>query len=212
MIRINKFLARAGVASRRGADLLIKNGRGTINGKTAVLGDKINGEEEVGVDGETIDDVEEKEYWAVYKPRGVVSTSSDEWGRSKITDLTKSIKRLYPVGRLDLDSEGLMILTNDGELSLKLTHPKFHLEKEYEVETDRKIDQAKINPGINNIKKVSGNKMWIIMYEGKKRQIRNMCWQAGLRVRKLLRIRIGKLELGNLKPGEIRKINISEIF
>ena len=212
MIRINKLLAAAGVASRRMSDRLIADGRITVNGKIAVLGDKVEGKEEVRVDGEIIGNVEEKECWAVYKPRGVVSTSSDEWGRSKVTDLAKSIKRLYPVGRLDLDSEGLMILTNDGDLALKLTHPKFHLEKEYEVEADRKIEASKIDPGINRIKKVSGNKMWIIMYEGKKRQIRSMCWQAGLRVKKLTRIRIGKLQLQNLVPGEARKISIGEIF
>lgn len=211
MMRINKFLAGAGVASRRGADLLIRDGRVTINGKTAVLGDKVNGNEVIKVDQDRVGGEEKKEYWAVYKPRGVVSTASDEWGRNKVTDLAKSKARLYPVGRLDLDSEGLMILTNDGELALKLTHPKFHLEKEYEVETDRKIELNKINPGINKIKKVSGNKMWMIMYEGKKRQIRNICWQAGLRVKRLIRIRIGKLLLGDMSPGEIREISIREI-
>jgi 23S rRNA pseudouridine2605 synthase len=177
----------------------------------AVLGDKVSGREEIKVDGKKIGKGEGKEYWAVYKPRGVVSTSSDEWGRNKVTDLTKSKARLYPVGRLDLESEGLMILTNDGELALKLTHPRFHLEKEYEVETDRQIEANKINFGINKIKKISGNKMWIIMYEGKKRQIRNICWQAGLRVRKLTRTRIGKLVLGDLGPGDVKKISVKEI-
>jgi len=212
MMRINKFLAAAGVASRRGADLLISDRRVMINGKVAVLGDKVSGAEKIEVNGVPVSKPEVKEYWAVYKPRGVVSTSGDEWGRNKVTDLVKSKARLYPVGRLDLESEGLMILTNDGDLALKLTHPKFHLEKEYEVEADRKIEQDKINPGINKIKKVSGNTMWILMYEGKKRQIRSMCWQAGLRVKRLLRIRIGKLVLGDLSPGETKKISISEII
>lgn len=211
-MRLNKFLALAGVASRRGSDYLISEERVTINGKIAKLGDKVSGREKIEVEGKLVSKLEKKEYLAVYKPRGVVSTSSDDWGRSKVTDLSKSSNRLYPVGRLDLESEGLMILTNDGDLALKLSHPRYHLEKEYEVLVDRKIEAKKINTGINKVKKIDGNKMWIVMYEGKKRQIRNMCWQAGVRVLSLKRIRIGKLKIGDLKPGESRIIKINEII
>jgi 23S rRNA pseudouridine2605 synthase len=206
MIRLNKYLASVGVASRRGVDRLVENGKVTINGKLAVLGEKVTGNEEIKVDGVLVGGVEKKEYWAVYKPQGIVSTASDEMGRKNVTELIQSKARLYPVGRLDKDSEGLMLLTNDGELALRLTHPKYHLEIEYEVETDRRIDPKNLRPGINKIVKIIGNKMTIIMYEGKKRQIRNMCWEAGVRVKKLVRVRIGKLKLGNLRPGEVIKI------
>ena len=174
MKRLNKFLAESGMASRRGADKLILENKVLVNGKVAKLGDKVSERDRVVVNGQEINKAEEKEYFSVYKPVGYVSTANDEWGRPKVTDLVNSKNRLYPVGRLDKNSEGLMILTNDGELTLRLTHPRYHLEKEYEVETDRKIDFKKINTGQNKIIWRDGNKMKIIMYEGKKRQIRNM--------------------------------------
>lgn len=210
-MRLNKFLAESGVSSRRGADRLIEGGEVTINGKIAKLGDQVSGKEKILVKGEEIKNIEEKEYIMLYKPVGVVSTASDEWGRRKVTDLVKSEKRLFPVGRLDKDSEGLILLTNDGELALRLTHPKFHLEKEYEVECDRNILRNKIKTGINRIVFTRDNKMKIVMFEGKKRQIREMCWQAGLRVKKLKRVRIGNLLLGQLNPGESRQLTPQEI-
>lgn len=211
MKRLNKFLAESGIASRRGADKLILENKVLVNGKVAKLGNKVSERDRVVVNGQEINRVEEKEYFAVYKPVGYVSTANDEWGRAKVTDLIKSKNRLYPVGRLDKNSEGLMILTNDGELTLRLTHPRYHLEKEYEVETDRKIDVKKINTGQNKIIWRDGNKMKIIMYEGKKRQIRNMCWEAGLRVKKLKRVRMGRLVLGKMETGEVRRLGQKEI-
>lgn len=211
-MRLNKFLAKAGVASRRGADKIIENGRVSVEGKIARLGDKVSGKEKILVDGEKIKLKEEKEYIALYKPVGIVSTAHDERGRQKVLDLIKSEKRLYPVGRLDLLSEGLMLLTNDGDLALKLTHPKYHLEKEYEVTLDREIKNKKIKTGINKIIKRENNKINIIMYEGKKRQIREMCWEAGLRVKKLKRIRIGNLKIGDLTPGESRYLTPQEVL
>jgi len=210
-MRLNKFLAEAGVASRRGADKIIENGRVSVEGKIAKLGDKVSGKEKILIDGEKIKLKEEKEYIALYKPVGIVSTAYDERGRQKVLDLVKSEKRLYPVGRLDLLSEGLMLLTNDGDLSLKLTHPKYHLEKEYEVTLDRELNNKKIKTGINKINKREKNKINIIMYEGKKRQIREMCWEAGLRVKTLKRIRIGNLKIGDLTPGESRHLTPQEI-
>lgn len=210
-MRLNKFLANSGVASRRGADRLIENGLVSINGKIAKLGDKVTGQEKILVNNEAIKKAEDKEYIMLYKPVGIVSTASDEVGRQKVTDLVKSKNRLYPVGRLDKDSEGLILLTNDGDLALKLTHPKFHLEKEYEVTTDKNITERRIKTGINKIIRVNRNKMSIVMYEGKKRQIRNMCWEAGLRVKVLKRVRVGNLLLGNLKAGEYRKLSPQEI-
>jgi len=211
MKRLNKFLAESGIASRRGADKLILENKVLVNGKVAKLGDKVSERDRVVVNGQEIKRTEEKEYFVVYKPVGYVSTANDEWGRAKVTDLVKSKNRLYPVGRLDKNSEGLMILTNDGELALHLTHPRYHLEKEYEVETDRKIDVKKIKTGQNKIIWRDGNQMKIVMYEGKKRQIRNMCWEAGLRVKKLKRVRIGKLLLGKMKAGEVRRLGQKEI-
>jgi len=148
----------------------------------------------------------------LYKPLGIVSTASDDRGRQKVVDFVKSNNRLYPVGRLDLNSEGLILLTNDGDLALKLTHPKFHLEKEYEVTLDREIKNKNIKTGINKIIKREKNKINIIMFEGKKRQIREMCWEAGLRVKTLKRIRIGNLKIGDLTPGESRYLTPQEVL
>lgn len=211
IMRLNKYLASTGVASRRGADKLIESGLVTINGKIAKLGDKVNGQEKILVKDQSVKSAESKEYIMLNKPVGIVSTASDEMGRQKVVDLVKSKNRLYPVGRLDIDSEGLILLTNDGDLALKLTHPKFHLEKEYEVETDKNIEVRRIKTGINKIIRFNKNRMTIVMYEGKKRQIRMMCWEAGLRVKKLKRVRIGSLNLGNLSPGEYRNLTPREV-
>ncbi|HWS49240.1 MAG TPA: pseudouridine synthase [Candidatus Methanoperedens sp.] len=211
LIRLNKFLSQSGRASRRGADKLIEEGLVTINGRIAKLGDKVTGKEKIFVKNEAVGSVEKKEYIMLYKPVGIVSTADDEMGRQKVIDLVKSKSRLYPVGRLDIDSEGLIILTNDGDLALRLTHPKFHLEKEYEVTTDKNIVDRRIDTGINKITKVHKNKMTIVMYEGKKRQIRKMCWEAGLRVRVLKRVRVGSVNLGNLQPGEYRDLTPREV-
>mgnify|MGYP003767605037 CR=1 FL=1 len=211
-MRLNKFLAQAGISSRRGADKLIEKGRVRIGDKIAKLGDKVNGKEKILLDNQEIKLKEDKEYIAIYKPVGVVSTAHDERGRQKIIDLVSSRKRLYPVGRLDLRSEGLMILTNDGDLALRLTHPRYHLEKEYEVTLDREIRNKRIKTGINKIVKQKKNKINILMFEGKKRQIREMCREAGFRVTKLKRIRIGSLKIGDLTPGESRHLTPQEIL
>lgn len=210
-MRLNKFLAQAGVASRRAVDRLISEGKVSVDGKVATLGQQVKGQEKMIVEEKEIKSIEEKEYFMLHKEVGVVSTASDEMGRKKVTDVVKSNKRLYPVGRLDQDSEGLILLTNDGDLALRLTHPKFHLEKEYEVTLDRKIGNKKIDTGINKITKINKNMMTIVMYEGKKRQIRLMCWEAGLRVKKLKRVRIGNLRLGDLGPGEYRSLTPREV-
>lgn len=210
-MRLNKFLAQSGAASRRGADKIIAEGRVKINGIVAKLGDQVGARDKVFIDKKPIGRSEEKQYFAVYKPVGYISTVSDEFGRKNVLQLVKSKNRLYPVGRLDIDSEGLMILTNDGDLTLKLTHPRFHLEKEYEVTCDREINVKKINTGANKIIWYRKNEMRIVMYEGKKRQIRKMCWLAGLRVIKLKRIRIGKLFLGNLNPGEYKELTPRDV-
>jgi len=210
-MRLNKFLAQSGAASRRGADKIIAEGRVKINGIVAKLGDQVGARDKVFIDEKPIGRSEEKQYFAVYKPVGYISTVSDEFGRKNVLQLVKSKNRLYPVGRLDIDSEGLMILTNDGDLTLKLTHPRFHLEKEYEVTCDREINVKKINTGANKIIWYRKNEMRIVMYEGKKRQIRKMCWLAGLRVIKLKRIRIGKLFLGNLNPGEYKELTPRDV-
>jgi len=210
-MRLNKFLAEAGISSRRGADKLIEEGMIKINGVFAKLGDKVTGKETILFDDTEIKSRENKEYIMLYKPAGIVSTASDDRGRQKVVDFVKSNNRLYPVGRLDLNSEGLILLTNDGDLALKLTHPKFHLEKEYEVTLDREIKNKNIKTGINKIIKREKNKINIIMFEGKKRQIREMCWEAGLRVKTLKRIRIGNLKIGDLTPGESRYLTPQEV-
>lgn len=210
-MRLNKFLAQSGATSRRGADKLIEQGLVTINGKVAKLGEKVSGKEKILIKDLAIKSTEDKEYIMLYKPVGVVSTASDERGRQKVVDLVKTENRLYPVGRLDINSEGLIILTNDGDLALKLTHPKFHLEKEYEVTTDKDVAGRRIQVGFNKIIRSTKNRMTIVMYEGKKRQIRNMCWEAGLRVKILKRVRVGSLNLGALQPGEYRDLTPGEV-
>lgn len=150
-VRLNKFLANAGVTSRRGADALIGKGEVKVNGTIITeLGIKIDPEvDKVVVNGKTLESASTHVYYALYKPKGVVSTADDEKGREKVTDLVPSIPRVYPVGRLDADSEGLIILTNDGDLTQKLTHPSFEHEKEYSVEVKSPKSKGKISPELS---------------------------------------------------------------
>jgi len=237
-MRINKFLSEAGVCSRRKADELIVAGKVSINGKIInELGNQIDPNiDQITVDGQLCQINSKTVYYAIYKPKGIISTASDEKGRTNITDLVPKTPRVYPVGRLDAYSEGLMILTNDGELTQKLTHPSFQHEKEYEIVVrdhkseimNQKIKKAfeqgmiidgvlmkafKVdvttftpNPQLMTIK--------LILHTGYNRQIRKMCDKIGLKVINLKRIRIGKLNISdlNLKPGEYKEIKKTDII
>jgi len=234
-IRLNKFLAESGVSSRRRADELILMGRVRVGKKTVKeMGIKIDPEkEDIFIDGKKINIKKENIYYILNKPTGYITTAFDPFGRKKVTDLVPIKKRLYPVGRLDWDTSGLLVLTNDGDLTQRLTHPKYKKEKEYfvialitnrypksNVKYLKKAFEGgvKLKEGIakadkvdlldQNGKKISFN---ITLHQGWNRQIRRMCEKVGLEVIALKRIRIGKLKLGDLKEGKYKKIEEKEI-
>lgn len=235
-MRINKFLSEAGICSRRKADELILAGKVTRNGQIIKeLGIQVDPKiDKITVDGQICQLHTKTVYYALYKPKGVVSTSSDEKGRESVIDLVPPIPKVYPIGRLDMYSEGLMILTNDGELTQKLTHPSFEHDKEYEVIVNpeqwvRSQDiKEKFEKGLlieNVLMKAFDVKIStsthdsrcitikLVLRTGYNRQIRKMCDKIGLKVLALKRIRIGKLKLVDLhlKPGEYKEIRKTDI-
>lgn len=222
MERLQKVIARSGIASRRKAEELITQGKVKVNGAIITeLGTKVSSKDVVQVNGKTIEH-EEFVYYVLYKPEGYVSTTNDEHDRKKVTDLVPTEKRVYPVGRLDFDTSGVLILTNDGTFTNKLTSPKHDVEKEYEVKMQgflRKEESAKLCRGIKIdhyvtkkalIKNVSYNKKnetttaTIIITEGKYHQVKRMFETVGHPVLKLKRVRFGIVTLDNLKKGEYR--------
>ena len=229
--RLQKILAQAGVGSRRDCEELIKAGRVRVDGQPAVIGQKAEAATaRITVDGRAIKAPEQKVYVALNKPRYVLTTVEPEVGDSRQTvrDLVPLAERLYPVGRLDFESEGLVLMTNDGELAQKLTHPSHGHEKEYRVLLARHPDDEqlatwrrgvvledgyKTQPAIVYPADESGKGMWVrvVMKEGRKRQIREIGAQLGLPVVRILRVRIGTLRLGTLKPGEWRPLTAEEI-
>jgi len=221
LIRINKFLAKSGVASRRKAEQFVLDGKVEVNGKIVrELGTKIDPEkDEVKMKGESIKMKDQSLLIMLNKPAGYVCTNRKFKNEKSVLDLIKTKERLYSVGRLDKNSEGLLLLTNDGDLALKLTHPRYEKEKEYEVTVDKDISIAQLKQlqlGVEietgktlpaKVKKINSKKFAIILKEGKKRQIRRMCEKVGLLVEKLLRTRINKLKLGNLASGKYIELN-----
>lgn len=229
-IRLQKILADAGVASRRAAEALIAAGRVSVNGCiVATLGTKANPErDDIRVDGRPLARAAPPVYLALNKPAGYVSTASDERGRPTVLDLVRDVPaRLYPVGRLDRDSEGLLLLTNDGDLALRLTHPRYGVEKEYAVLLDREprpealgllatgidLDGRRTAPArVRRLERAPAG-VWIAiaLHEGRKRQIRRMCAALGLHVLRLIRVRIGPVRLGTLPPGAYRPLTSKEV-
>lgn len=228
--RVQKILARAGLGSRRACEQLIAAGRVAVNGQRVKLGDKADPQrDEIRVDGQRIASGEDKVYVAVYKPRGVLSTTAEDETRTTVVDLVPIHTRIYPVGRLDIESEGLMLLTNDGELTNRLTHPRYGHEKEYRVLVARQPDQEQLatwrrgliledgyrtKPAEVHIEKTHGKGAYlrVVMREGRKRQIRETAAQLGLPIVRLVRTRIGSLRLGNLKKGQWRHLSEQEIL
>ncbi|MFB4211300.1 pseudouridine synthase [Shouchella sp. JSM 1781072] len=230
MERLQKVIAQAGVASRRKAEEYITAGRVKVNGKRVTeLGVKVNpNKDQVEVDGVPLDK-EEPVYYLLYKPTGFISTSNDEKGRKKVTDLIDVPQRIYPVGRLDYDTSGLLLLTNDGDFANLLMHPKFKIEKEYvvkikgipdrkelkQLETGVKLDDGVTAPAkvklLSSDRKKNTSIIRIIIHEGKNRQVRRMMEAFGYEVEKLKRERFSFLTLGNLNPGEYRAIKAIEI-
>lgn len=228
-MRINKYLASLGVASRRKVDALIGAGKVRVNGRAAKLGEKVDpARDRVTVDGKEVGPKVDRVYFAVNKPKGVISTAADTHGRRTVVSLVRTKERLFPIGRLDAESEGLMILTNDGELMQRLTHPKYHVPKVYEVVvlgsiTDEKIGRVRSGMRLRNgevtapakvkVESQSEHKTILIveLSEGKNRQIRRMCEALHLHLLNLKRIAIGTVLLGDLASGQLREITKDEI-
>ena len=222
-VRINKYLSEAGVCSRRGADRLIEEGRVSVNGTLAFLGSVVKNSDEVRVDGNLVNPVIKKVLIAFNKPRGIVCTTADP--KSKDVNIIEYInypERIFPVGRLDKESEGLILLSNDGDLSNKIMKARNFHEKEYEVEVDKPFDDEflkKMSEGVPildtitrkcTLKRMGKTSFNIILTQGLNRQIRRMCEYFGYKVLKLKRIRIMNIKLGNLKSGTYRNITDKE--
>ena len=222
-VRINKYLSEAGVCSRRGADRLIEEGRVSVNGTLAFLGSVVKNSDEVRVDGNLVKSVIKKVLIAFNKPRGIVCTTADPKSKDvNIIEYINYFERIFPVGRLDKDSEGLILLSNDGDLSNKIMKARNFHEKEYEVEVDRPFDDEflkKMSEGVPildtitrkcTLKRTGKTSFNIILTQGLNRQIRRMCEYFGYKVLKLKRIRIMNIKLGNLKSGTYRNITDKE--
>jgi 23S rRNA pseudouridine2605 synthase len=222
--RLQKALAFAGVASRRQAEQLIAAGRVAVNDRVVTeLGTKVGPRDRIAVDGKPIDRVPHLQYILLNKPVAVLSTARDERGRPTVVDLVKSSERVYPVGRLDVDSEGLLLLTNDGELTFRLLHPRHEIPREYHVwvtpapseqqlatlQAGVEIDGWRTGPA--TIRRRPGGALSFVIHEGHKRQIRLMAQAVGLHVTRLVRIRMGPLGLGAIKPGEWRELRAEEV-
>lgn len=223
-VRLQKALAAAGVASRRHAEELIRAGRVTVNGKLVTqLGTRVGPRDRISVDGKPISREQRFTYIILNKPAGVLSTARDERGRRTVLDLVKTPARVYPVGRLDATSEGLILLTNNGELTFRLLHPRHEVPREYHVwvspaPSETQLEQLRHGVEINGwrsgpaeITRGPGGALRVVIHEGHKRQIRLMCQAVGLSVERLVRVRLGPLTLGQLKPGEWRELRPTEI-
>ena len=229
MERIQKIMSAAGLCSRRQAEVYISEGRVTVNGIVASLGDQADPKKDrIEFDGRLIHNEAKKRYLMLNKPRGYVTTLSDEKGRPTVAELVKDCgDRVYPVGRLDMDSDGLLILTNDGDFAQHLTHPSHELDKEYLVTVGGELsgcegrlaaltaleDGTPIVPAqVRVVEKDVGRRVLsVVIHQGLNRQIRRMCSLVGLKVLRLQRIREGKLQLGDLSQGKWRELAQEEV-
>ncbi|HLA48445.1 MAG: pseudouridine synthase [Nitrospinae bacterium RIFCSPLOWO2_12_39_16] len=229
LIRLQKIISQAGISSRREAERLIIEGRVLVNGNVVrELGAKADPRtDDIRVDGKKIKKEEQKIYILLNKPKGCITTVKDDRGRPTVIDLLRGVKKnVYPVGRLDFNTEGILLLTNDGDFAQHLAHPRHKIPKTYSVKISgvptekelRKLSDGvvvfkrKTAPAQVRFDRTTGNNSWltITLHEGKKRQIRRMCEIIGHPVIKLKRIKYGFLELGNLKPGEYRSLSSQE--
>ena len=226
-IRLQKALADAGVASRRASEDLIIAGRVRVNGVLiGELGTRVQPGDKITVDGKPIGTQESRVYIALHKPPGYVSTAKDDRGRPTVLDLVRVPERVYPIGRLDFDSSGLLLLSNDGELVHRLLHPRHEVDKVYEVRVDRQPTDEQIlqlEAGVlldgemtapAKVEYVSGTRrlgLRFTIHEGRKRQVRRMCAAVGLDVSRLARIRFGPIRLGDMRPGDWRYLRHDEV-
>ncbi len=229
-MRINKFLAEQGVASRRGSDEIIAAGRVTINGKTAQAGDDVKDDDTVLVDGKMLSHKVKYEYYLLNKPKGYLCTVSDDKGRKTVMDLLPAgAGRVFPVGRLDYDTEGMLILTNDGDLAYRLTAPQSEIAKTYLVRVDGSVSDIQLNRLRAGVEIERGvvtkkckvtvtetnkkfTKLRVVLTEGKNREIRKMFEAVGKQVAFLKRLKIGELSLTGLDRGAVRKLSEEEIY
>lgn len=228
-IRLQKYMSECGVASRRKSEELIEAGKVRVNGRVASLGDKIDPKSDVvTVAGNKIRKSSELRYIMLNKPRGFITTMSDELDRKCVAELVSDIEeRVYPVGRLDRDSEGLLLLTNDGEFANKMMHPSKHVPKTYRVTVRPSINEDQLNKLMTGIM-IEGKMtlpadvkvltqepnrvvLEIVICEGRNRQIRKMCEEVGLEVARLKRIAVGPVRLGMLKQGDYRDLTPQEL-
>jgi 23S rRNA pseudouridine2605 synthase len=222
-MRLAKFLAHGGVASRRAAERIIANGRVTVGGEVVTDPARDVGDgDRVRVDGVPVGS-EAREVWAVNKPAGVVSTAREPGARPAVVTLVESDARLYPVGRLDADSTGLLLLTNDGELANRLTHPRYEVPKAYRVEFARppaEGDLRRLASGVEledgitapaQVELLGEREIEVVLREGRNRQLRRMAEAIGNRVTALRRVRFGPIELGGLAEGDARRLTEEEI-
>ena len=223
-MRLGKHLAHAGIASRRASEALVADGRVTIDG--AVITDPardVTGEEAIAVDGELVRGPGTRVVYALHKPAGVVSTAADTHGRPTVVDLVPTGQRLYPVGRLDADSTGLILLTNDGDLAYALTHPRFEVPRTYRARVNGRpseralralregvvLDDGRTAPA--QVRMVSAHEIELTIHEGRKHQVRRMCEAVGHRVIDLRRVAFGPLRIGDLTAGRHRRLTAAEV-
>jgi 23S rRNA pseudouridine2605 synthase len=226
--RVQRSLARAGYGSRRASEDLIREGRVTINGRVASLGDRVDPQTDVvEVDGARVVTDPDARTFALHKPAGVVSSLKDPQGRPDLTAYLPADTRVVPVGRLDRDSEGLLLLTGDGELANRLMHPRFGVEKEYlaevggaptskqlaELRRGVELEDGVAKPRSARVVDAAGERAAIrlVLAEGRKREVRRMLQAVGLPVRRLVRVRVGPVRLGTLPAGELREIGGEEL-
>lgn len=226
--RLQKVLARAGLASRRAVEDWIRAGRITVNGRVARLGERVDPDkDEVQVDGSPVPLREDLVYYLLNKPAGVVSTADDPQGRPTVVDLVTPEARVWPVGRLDIDSEGAVILTNDGDLTLRLTHPRYEVPKKYVAEVEGAVSVGTARKLRRGIELDDGptapadarvlergdafSLVEVTISEGRNRQVRRMMDSVGHPVRRLVRVAIGTIEIGRLRPGTYRRLGPAEI-
>ena len=226
--RVQKVLAHAGVGSRRAVEEMVAAGRIRINGKVARPGQRVDiTKDKVEVDGSTVPLRTELAYYLLNKPTGVVATASDPEGRATVLDLVDVDRRVWPVGRLDIDSEGALIITNDGELTNGLTHPRYEVPKVYIAEVEGHVghralarlargvdlEDGRTKPAEASIveRRAGATLVRLTITEGRNRQVRRMAEAVGHPVKRLVRVAIGPLQVGRLKPGTYRKLSPAEV-
>jgi 23S rRNA pseudouridine2605 synthase len=224
-VRLAKFLAGAGVASRRSSEAIVRAGRVTVDGETVTdPAREVSQDARVAVNGKPVAPAQERVVYALNKPAGVVSTARDPQGRPTVVTMVPHTERLYPVGRLDIDTTGLILLTNEGELAHRLTHPSFEVEKTYRAVVGRppvreaalralrdgvELDDGRTAPA--RVRRIGADTIEITIHEGRKRQVKRMCEAVGHPVKRLERVAFGPLSLGDLALGRWRKLSAGEV-